>query len=73
MSNRLDDLIRRARQTRLYQSEIAARAGLDENTVGRLLNGKGNPLLSTIEKVERVVTDEETRLRDRLSADKEVA
>lgn len=67
MPNQLEQLILRARQTRLFRSEIAARSGLDENTVGRLLNGKSNPLLSTIQKVERVVADEEARLRQQLA------
>lgn len=69
MSNRLERLISRVRRIRLSRKEIAERSGLDETTVGRVLNGRVSPLLSTLEKIELVLDQEEAALAAQLGGD----
>lgn len=66
MSNRLKDLSLRIGRLRLPQSVIAERSGLNEDTLSRTFTGKTDPLNSTLDKIEAVVTAEEEKLRGEL-------
>lgn len=50
----------------LTKKRLAELAGLDETTVGLVLNGKTNPLTSTVEKIEAALLAEELSRRDHL-------
>lgn len=60
------DLAKRCSALRLPQSELAALAGLDENTIGRAFKPEANPLMSTLRAMEAAIAAEERRLRDHL-------
>jgi transcriptional regulator with XRE-family HTH domain len=63
LSNRLDELSKRIHRIRLPQKLIAEHSGLDETTISRTLLGKTDPLNSTLDKIEAVITAEEQKLQ----------
>lgn len=68
LSNRGTQLAERnSRAARLPNAEIARRTGLDENTVGRVLSGKGVQF-GSFDKVEACIAAEEDDLRQKLGA-----
>lgn len=58
----------RARAVHLKRSDLAELSGLPPDTVGRTLNGRTDPRLSTTNKLAQALTAEELRLRDHLLA-----
>lgn len=57
----------RAARLRLPVRDLAARAGLDEDNVHRVLKGRTDPRLSTLQALDRVLAEEEARLLADLS------
>ena len=47
------DLRRRRRQAGMTQAEVASRAGIRQETLSRLENGRGNPTLRTVRAILR--------------------
>lgn len=66
-------LRQRAEDIRLSSKELAALAGVDEDTVYNVFNARTDPRLSTIEKIEAALTAEEARLREQLGKSGEAA
>ena len=66
MSNRLQSLLARIARIRLPHQIIAEQSGLDLSTLSRAFNGKTDPLNSTLDKIERVVAEEEQKLGEAL-------
>lgn len=64
-----NDLEQRRRKLRLPKKVLAARARLDETTVGRVLkDGNSGGLTSTLRKLEAAIADEERELLQHLCA-----
>ncbi len=61
-----EEMAVRARAVRLEDKEVAAAAGVGENTISRTFSGKTNPLLLTARAIEAAIVSEELRLRDYL-------
>lgn len=73
MSNRSQAIADRIKALGLRQNRLAELSGLDVATVSTVLNGRRNPLISTLEALEKAVATEEDRLRQVLAERKEVA
>lgn len=56
----------RAARIRLPLKALAEMAGVDEDNLHRVLKGKTDPRLSTVEKIEAALAKEEDRLRAEL-------
>jgi predicted transcriptional regulator len=67
LSNRLTELSQRITRLRLPQSVIAARSGLNEDTISRTFTGRTDPLNSTLNRIEAVIEAEEQKVRHELS------
>jgi hypothetical protein len=63
---RADDLAARLAAIQWPNAALARAAGVDEDTVTRILKG-GNALRSTVAKLDRALTDRELALRDHLN------
>ena len=59
---------RRKDRIRLSQRDLVRLTGLDKTTVNHALNGKSDPLASTIARLDGAIAAEETALRDYLLA-----
>lgn len=60
------NLRERAEAIRLTSKDLAGLAGVNEDTVHNVFNGKTDPRLSTIEAIENALAAEEDRLREQL-------
>lgn len=52
---------------RLPNKKWAELAGVDETTLGRVLKGETDPLISTLDRMEDALASEERRVRDCLN------
>lgn len=63
---RIETIRERASRIRWPNKAISAATGLPENTIGRTLSERTSPNLTTFEKIEAALEQEEIALRDHL-------
>ena len=67
LSNRFQPLRERIARLRIPQHRLSDLTGLDESTISRAFNGKTDPLMSTIERIEKAVAAEEAATAEYLA------
>lgn len=60
-------LKRRADALRLTNSELARLAGVDEDNLGKIFNGRVDPRLSSLAKIDAALSEAEAEMKARLA------
>jgi predicted transcriptional regulator len=60
-------LKRRADALRLTNSELARLAGVDEDNLGKIFNGRVDPRLSSLAKIDAALSETEAEMKARLA------
>jgi hypothetical protein len=64
---RQETIAERAAAIRLSPAYLSRATGKTAHAIGRILNCRTSPFLATVEALERVIVEEELRLRDYLN------